>query len=127
MDRDVPRVDVNANIHNWVSTEVLPNFRRAALVRDDQAIVGLVSLSDTRKIPEEAWSSHTISEIMTPMQKLKWVYIDDFTDSVLKIMQQAGVNQVPVVEGKTVVGWVDREKLVHALNVYAEAGEINRG
>jgi len=127
MDRDVPRVRDNTNIREWVSTEVLPSFRRAALVEDGHAVVGLVSLSDTRKVPEDAWPSHTIGEIMTPMQNLKWVRIDDFTDTVLKIMQQAGVNQVPVLEGKNVVGWIDREKLIHALNVYAEAGEINRG
>jgi Zn-dependent protease/predicted transcriptional regulator len=127
MDRDVPRVNVHSNIREWVSTEVLPSFRRAALVEDGGSIVGLVSLSDTRKLPEDAWSSRVIGEIMTPMQKLKWVRIDDHSDSVLKIMEQSGVKQVPVVEGKSVVGWVDREKLVHALSVYAEAGEFNRG
>lgn len=127
MDTDVPRVNINSKINEWVSSEVISSFRRAALVEDDGSIVGLVSLSDTRKIPEVDWPSRTIGEIMTPMQKLKWVRVDDFSDSVLKIMQQFGVKQVPVVDGKAVVGWIDREKLIHAINVYAEAGEFKKG
>jgi Zn-dependent protease/predicted transcriptional regulator len=123
MDRDVPRVSANTNIDAWVSRDVLPKFKRAALVQDDHTVIGLVSLSDTRKVREEDWSTHNVGDIMTPMKNIKWVRIDDFTDAVLKIMQQHRVNQVPVVEGKTVVGWIDREKLVHAINVYAEAGE----
>jgi len=127
IDRDVPQVSVNSLIRDWVSRDVLPSFKRAALVEDGGSIVGLVSLSDTHKVPEDAWSAHAIGEIMTPMQKLKWVRIDDHSDTVLRIMEQTGFNQVPVLEGKTIVGWVDREKLIHALNVYAEAGEIKRG
>ncbi|MDX5152198.1 MAG: site-2 protease family protein, partial [Acidiferrobacterales bacterium] len=127
MDTDVPRVDIKTNINEWVSGDVIPSFRRAALVQDNGTVVGLVSLSDTRKVPEEEWSSHTLGEIMTPMQKIKWVRIDEFSDTVLKIMERSGVKQVPVVDGNTVVGWIDREKLIHAISVYAEAGEFRRG
>jgi Zn-dependent protease/predicted transcriptional regulator len=127
MDTDVPRVDIKTNINEWISGDVIPSFRRAALVQDNGTVVGLVSLSDTRKVPEEEWASHTLGEIMTPMQKIKWVRIDEFSDTVLKIMERSGVKQVPVVDGNTVVGWIDREKLIHAISVYAEAGEFRRG
>lgn len=126
MDRNVPRVNSNKHIGEWVSEDVLPSFKRAALVEDGHSVVGLVSLSDAHKIPEGDWPGRTVGEIMTPMDKLKWVRIDDYTDAVLRIMQQSRVNQVPVVEGNTVVGWIDRETLLHAINVYAEAGEVNK-
>ncbi|MGW8247846.1 MAG: site-2 protease family protein [Acidiferrobacterales bacterium] len=127
MDKDVPRVDVNTNVSEWVSNDVIPSFRRAALVQDNGSVVGLVSLSDTRKVPEAEWASHTLGEIMTPMQKLKWVRIDDFSDTVLRIMERSGVKQVPVVDGDNVVGWIDRDKLIHAISVYVESGEFRRG
>jgi len=123
MDTNVPRVKGSLSIRDWVSGNVLPGLKRAALVERDNSIIGLASLSDARKIPEEEWQGHNIEEIMTPMQKLKWVHIDDLPETVVKIMQQFGVNQVPVVEGKTVVGWIDQEKIGHAISVFTEAGQ----
>ena len=88
METNVPRVNGETMIRDWVTGDVLPGFKRAALVEHQGSIVGLVSLSDTRKLPEEAWATHEIGEIMTPLQQLKWVDVNDLSEKVLNIMQR---------------------------------------
>jgi len=122
MNRNVPRIQKDKTIRQWVSEKVLPELNRAALVEDQGAVVGLVSLSDTHKIPENDWDSHKVAEIMTPIASLRWVALNGNSEDVLRAMQERSINQVPIVDGEEVVGWVDRETQIHAISVYSEAG-----
>jgi len=118
---DVPRVAADLTINDWVQQQVLPKYQRSALVEDNGHIVGLVSLSDIGKLPQQEWSHKRLNQIMTPVQSLHFVSASDSVDDVLSLMQTYGINQVPVIEDDRVVGWVDREQLLRALSVYLES------
>jgi len=122
MEKNVPRIDSRASIESWVTQMVLPELQRAALVEEQGGVIGIVSLSDTRKMPEKEWANHTVAEIMTPVDKMHLETVDSSVDDVLRSMQKNTVNQVPIVDQHGVVGWVNRERMIHALSVYDETG-----
>lgn len=122
MDRNVPRIDSASTIEHWVTQMVLPKLQRAALVEEQGAVVGIISLSDTRNIPEKEWANHAVAEVMTPVDKVHLETVDSSVEDVLKNMQKNSVNQVPIVDQHGVVGWVNRESMMHALSIYGETG-----
>lgn len=124
VQRDVPRVPGELSVQDWVAGYVLPKLQRVALVEQDGRIVGLVTLSDSGKLPEPDWSSAHVADIMTPIDKIKSVSVDSSLEDILVTMQNNGINQVPVVENGVITGWVDRESLLRALRIYTESRQI---
>jgi Zn-dependent protease/predicted transcriptional regulator len=121
IEQNVPRIQDQHTIESWVTNSVLPELSRAALVERGDDLVGLVSLSDTNKIPQGDWARHTIGEIMTPAEKLIVVPIHSSIADILKTMQEHTLNQIPISDNGEVVGWITRESLLRALNIYSES------
>lgn len=123
MKRDVPTVPASMSIDEWVHHHVLVEGVRAALVSENGSIMGLVTLSDSRKVAKDRWPVTTIREVMTPVAHLKTVRPDTAISSVLELMAIHSLNQIPVVDGTEIIGWIDRERLMSVLRLRAEAGD----
>ncbi len=121
IDRNITRIQDHNTIEDWVANRVLPELNRAALVERGDVLVGLVSLSDTKKFKRHDWVNHSVGEIMTPVEKLKVESVSSTVADVLKTMQETSVNQIPIVDGNEVIGWISRESLIRALSVYTES------
>lgn len=122
MQPDVPWVEADTSITEWLDEQVLTSGRRAYLVRDGRDVVGLVTLTDCRKVARERWTQTPVQEVMTPAQGLHCVSVSAGIDDVLRLMQDHSLNQVPVTDRGEVIGWVDRERLVRILQLHAETG-----
>ena len=59
---------------------------------------------------------------MTPFEKLKWVSPNEDLSSVLKILTEQGINQLPVVEDGNIVGILTRDNLLSIFNVHDKLG-----
>jgi predicted transcriptional regulator len=59
---------------------------------------------------------------MTPFDKLKWVRPDEELSSILRILTEDNINQVPVVQDNTIVGMVSRENLLNFVNIRSGLG-----
>ena len=123
IDTDVPRISADKTIESWVAEFVLPKLKRAALVVENNTVIGIVSLSDSHKYPESEWDRHTLGEIMTPVDKMRLETVNSTLEDVLRTMQQGPVNQVPIADENGVVGWINRESLIHALSIYHESNQ----
>jgi Zn-dependent protease/CBS domain-containing protein len=121
MLRDAPQVAAGTALQDWVDTAALARGERAALVLRGASVVGLVSLSDARKVPRERWAWVQVDEVMTPRERLQVVAPDTPLDEVLRTMEKHQLNQVPVLERERVAGWIDRDRLVRAIRVRSEA------
>jgi Zn-dependent protease/predicted transcriptional regulator len=119
-DPDVPSVGPNRRIDEWVYKQVLPSGRRAFLVRDGDRMLGLISLSDARKVPQEEWSQTRVAEVMTPAEDLTHVGADARAHEILQLMTEHNLNQVPVMEGGRVTGWIDRQRLLRTIDLHME-------
>ena len=122
MARQVPRVDADTVLSEWMDRQVLTTGERAYLVDEDGRVVGLVTLSDCKKVPREQWDSVPVRRIMTPVERLVTVAPEIPIVQVLDRMQARGLNQVPVVEHGSIVGWIDRDRLLRILRSHMETG-----
>jgi CBS domain-containing protein len=59
---------------------------------------------------------------MTPFEKLKRVGPHEELSSILQILTQDNINQVPVVEDNKIVGMVSRENLLNFVNIRSGLG-----
>jgi len=119
---DLPTVSADMMILDWVDQRVLLSGQRACLVTEGQRIIGLATLSDAGKLARQAWSTTSVYDIMTPLQRLYTVRPSDSVTEALKLMNQYGIHQVPVLENEQVVGWVERQHLLQVIQLHSETG-----
>ena len=94
---------------------------RAVPVCQDDRLVGMVTLTDVKELPQHKWTQTLVEEIMT-RQPLHTVDKDDDLSSALRLIAEHGINQVPVLEGGRLVGLLSRANIIHYLQLSQELG-----
>jgi len=85
---------------------------------EDGKLLGIVTLGDTQ-IPQQRWGSTTISQIMTPADRLKTAHPDQPAVDLLEQMEEDNIDQIPVLENSKLIGMVTRERLIRLLTARA--------
>jgi len=85
-------------------------------------LLGLVSLRDLEKYPRSEWRDRTVSEAMTPWERLQVVQISDDLAKAAKLMASADVHQLPVMEDGRFAGLILRSDIVHLVQIRSEVG-----
>jgi Zn-dependent protease/predicted transcriptional regulator len=97
---------------DFVTDYVMRRGQRAVPVVDELGrLVGIVSLTDARKLPQQTWPTTRIDQIMTPAP-LTIVTPTDDVGGAIGLMAQKGVHQLPVVENGRVLGMLNREHVL---------------
>ncbi len=81
-------------------------------------LVGIVTMSDLKKIPESAMNRSKVADIMT--RDVKTVEPCDDVSEVWSNMLQNNVGRFPVTEDGELVGMVTRSDVMHAYNILSE-------
>ena len=119
MDPDPPLVDSNLSVYDFVFEQVMRAGRRAALVGRDGRLLGIVSITDAKEIPQEAWPTTPVGQIMTPAP-LKVVTPDADMNRVLEMLVEGTLNQLPVVQDGRLVGMISRADVLRYLQLREE-------
>lgn len=90
---------------------------RAVIVARDDAVFGIVSISDIRKHPRNEWDSTPAQTVMTPRERVVTVPVECPALEVLELIAQKGLNQVPVLEEGQMIGLVARRELLERIRV----------
>lgn len=122
MTEDCPFIRRGITLSQLVREHILPTGRRCFLVTEDGSLEGIVTLHNVKSVPQERWDSIWVREVMTPASELKTVRPEQSAVSLLELMDEGDINQVPVVEGGKVIGMVARDGLLHFLRTRAELG-----
>ncbi len=122
MSGDCVVVPPDMTIDHLVNGNILTSGRRCFPVGSGSQIMGLMTLHNVKAVPREQWSTETVREAMTPFDKLKWVRPDEELSSVLRILTQDNINQVPVVQDNKIIGMVSRENLLNFVNIRSRLG-----
>jgi CBS domain-containing protein len=117
---DVPLVARNTPVDQWIEQDVLRSGNRTGFVGERDQFLGLVTLSDARRIPRERWPHTPVEDIMTPVDKLVAVQPDTPITELLQLMSEKNFNQVPVMERSRLVGWIDRQRMLRTINIHLE-------
>ena len=120
MSRDMPMAPAGITVAELVRDFVLPAGRRYFMIVDDGRLQGMVTLHNIKTVPQAEWENVRVSAIMIPAAGLKTVRLEQSAISVMTMMAEGDINQVPVVDDGRVVGVIARDSLLQFLRTRAE-------
>ena len=116
----IPSVESSESVADVIEGPVLHQGRRYLLVEERGEPVGLVTLEDIKRVPIAERESTPVASIMVPRSELVTTTPDSTLLDAMKRMEEAGVNQLPVVEDGRVAGVLSREQLLRVLQARME-------
>jgi Zn-dependent protease len=105
-----------------VDEHVLGSGRRCFLVTRGAETVGLMTLHRIKEVARAEWGTMTAAEAMLPLEELKRIEPAAELSAALELMDRDGVNQLPVMTGRRVVGMLSREDVVTYLRTVEQVG-----
>ncbi len=121
MNRDPATIAPNATIYDAVYEYLFQQGIRALPVCDDDRLVGIISLTDIRGIPQDRWLEAMVGDVMTPAP-LKSVTPDNELIRALELLGEYSVHQAPVLDGDRLVGLLTRANIIEHLHRRKELG-----
>jgi Zn-dependent protease/CBS domain-containing protein len=118
--QDYVKVSPDLLLADLVEDYVLAGDGRCFPVVVEGELLGLVTLSDVRKVPREDWKTTSVYRAMTPLAELHSVTMRDDLPKVLAEMAAGDFNQVPLLEGKTLLGLIHRADVIRYIQVRQE-------
>jgi len=85
-----------------------------------EELLGLVTLEDIRHHQRADWPKTTVFRAMTPFERLRAISPEENVMNALRVMGEADVHQVPVVEGRRLLGIISRGDIVRLIQIRRE-------
>ena len=114
MSADVHTVDPSMTL-GQLSDLMFHEKHRGYPVMDNGVPVGMVTIADVQKVPEDQRSSTTVGQVMA--RKIYDIDPDVEATAAMKIMNERGVRRLPVMEAGRMIGILSREDLVRAIEL----------
>jgi Zn-dependent protease len=121
MTTDYLVVPPDITVAQLVQQYVLPSGRRFFILADVGRLHGLVTLRNIKSVPQQKWATTLVRNIMAPAEKLMIVSPTQDAWSVMAQMDEADLNQMPVLSGNRVVGLVSRDVLIKFLRARSKS------
>ncbi|MBN1217785.1 MAG: site-2 protease family protein [Anaerolineae bacterium] len=116
-----PIVPPDCVISDLVNTHIMRTDDHAFPVMQDNQLVGMITLEDVRKVSRDEWETVTVGQVMTPMDELTVVGVnEDAADTLMKLTRR-DVRQLPVMENGRLAGLLRRRDIVKWLQLQSEA------
>jgi Zn-dependent protease/CBS domain-containing protein len=125
MELNTDTVQPRMTVAELVRDFFLSRRRRAVPVAQGDRIIGMVSISDVRKLPQAQWETSTVEQIMT-REPLRTVSPGDNLNLALQIIAKNDLNQVPVLDNGKLVGILTRANVIGFLQLKQELGMKKR-
>jgi Zn-dependent protease/CBS domain-containing protein len=116
-------VPADFTVQALVDNHIIARGQRCVLVVRGDDPVGLLTVHHIGEIPKEQWSTTTMGQAMTPLERMKWVPPEEELSAAFEEMSRDGVNQLPVMARGRVVGMLSREDLVSYINTRRQFGK----
>ena len=107
------------SVHDFVFEHTLRHGRRALPVVEGGRLLGIVSITDAKHLPHDAWATTPVGEVMTRMP-LKTLAPEADLSSALELMVANGVHQLPIVRDGALVGMLSRSDVMRYMQLGAE-------
>jgi Zn-dependent protease/CBS domain-containing protein len=114
-----PHVDLDGLVNEWM---VRGGDRAFPVVDAGGTFLGMVTFADIRRVPREEWRSTEVAQVMTPRSALITASPrDDLADAAEKLAR-ADVSQLPVVDGRSLVGMLLRRDVLRWIELHLQQG-----
>lgn len=121
MELNTETISPRLSVAELVRDTFLLRRRRTVPVAEGDRIIGMVSISDVRALPQEEWPIVPVERIMT-REPLHAVKPDDDLNTAMKVIAQYDLNQVPVLNQGKLVGILSRANVINFLQLKHELG-----
>jgi Zn-dependent protease/CBS domain-containing protein len=98
-----------------VDEHIISGGRRFFIIKQDEQMLGLLTLHDLYEVPREKWPTTTVNEVMVPTPDLKQIGPDTGIWHAIEAMDRNGVNQLPVMKDGQIQGVLTREDVISFL------------
>lgn len=120
MNQNYSKISGSLSLKRAVDEQALKGGQRYFLVGENGHMDGLLTLRDIARVPQNDWHRITAGAIMVPWEKVVRVEPQADLLTALKMMDDANVGQVPVVDHGKVVGILSRDHVIHHIRVRSE-------
>lgn len=110
--QDYTPVSRDLSVEDLVEHHFLAGHGHCLPVMAGEELLGLVTLTDVRKVPRDDWATIRAHRVMTPLADLKTVGLNDDLAKVLALLAADSLNQIPVVEGRLLRGVIKRSDVI---------------
>jgi len=122
MTSDCPVVPPGATVNQLVREHILISGHRCFMVSDESNLMGILTLHNIKSVSQPKWDMTQVTEIMTPVDKLKVAHPNQDMLSVLEQMDENDINQMLVVSEGRVIGLIARDNLLRLLHTRSQLG-----
>lgn len=122
MQEDFASVTPGTPVAEIVNDYMVGKGERAVMVANDGAVLGVITVSDVRRVPRDAWPSVPAQRVMTPRASVITVNANQPAVEVLVLLGEKGLNQVPVLDEGRMVGIVTRRDLLDRIQLAERLG-----
>ncbi len=112
-----PQISVDEMVKNVFNMR----HGRAVPVCQNEKLVGIVTITDVKKVPQESWAVTPVEQIMT-RDPLYTVSPEDNVNTAMKLLVQHDINQVLVKQGEKCAGLLSRADIINHLHFTQELG-----
>ena len=113
MTQECPKVSGEISIADLINDYVIEDGNRCFFIIEDGHIEGMLTLHNIKKVKQEEWNTLPVKKVMTPLDDLITAPPDENAWTLLRRMDEADVNQIPVIESGQMIGLVTRKILLH--------------
>jgi len=121
MDRSPECISPAVSVESIVRDAFIQRGRRALPVCRDNILLGIVTLADVKRVPQEDWPNTPVQAVMTRAPLLS-VKEDDDLSGALKVLAENGLNQIPVLSEGRLAGLLSRADVLRYLQTKQELG-----
>jgi CBS domain-containing protein len=100
-----------------VHDHILGSGRTSFVIMSDSEVVGLLTLAAIRKVPRAQWPTTTALQAVIPAEQMQFIRPDAELWTALEKMGRNGVDQLPVMTDKKILGMLARDDLIHYLGI----------
>lgn len=122
MRTDVVRVDRDLTVDEFVCHYLTRTPQRAFPVEERGRLLGILRLSDVRKLPQREWTRTRAVQLMRRVDEVLALPPDAAAHVALQALTQRNLDQLPVVDRNRLVGVVNRSDLLRWLQPREEQG-----
>jgi Zn-dependent protease len=124
MSHELDTVEPTVMLDELLRDHMLRRNSRCFAVIAAGDFAGIVTLSDVRAVEQAQWPEVSVYRAMTPATKLHTVSPDESIMTVMRLMSEHDVNQLPVVQGRELVGMLTRADVMRFIQLRQDVGDL---